>query len=96
MNKSEVIAAIASELNISKAEAARCLDAFLNVIKSAASRGEAVNITGFGKFSVKQRAARKGKNPQTGAVINIPATYALKFVPGKETKLAVQKRSVNA
>ena len=89
MNKSEVIAAIADYLNVTRAEAARCLEAFLSVVKSAVAKGEEVSIQGFGKFYVMNRAPRVGRNPQTGEEIKISATKTLKFTPGKDTRAAV-------
>ena len=73
MNKSELIDAIAESADISKAAAGRALDAMTNSITGALKKGDQVTLIGFGTFSVKERAARTGRNPQTGAEIKIPA-----------------------
>ncbi len=89
MNKSELIDAIASEADISKASAGRALDSMLSSITGALSNGDAVSLVGFGTFSVKQRAARTGRNPQTGATIQIKAATVPGFKAGKALKEAV-------
>lgn len=89
MNKSELIDAIASEADISKASAGRALDSMINSITGALSNGDSVSLVGFGTFSVKQRAARTGRNPQTGATIQIKAATVPGFKAGKALKDAV-------
>ncbi len=89
MNKSELIDAIASEADISKASAGRALDSMLGSITGALSNGDSVSLVGFGTFSVKQRAARTGRNPQTGATIQIKAANVPGFKAGKALKEAV-------
>jgi DNA-binding protein HU-beta len=89
VNKSELIDAIASEADISKASAGRALDSMLTSITGALSNGDSVSLVGFGTFSVKQRAARTGRNPQTGAAIQIKAATVPGFKAGKALKEAV-------
>ena len=91
MNKSELIDAIASEADISKASAGRALDSMLGSVTGALSNGDSVSLVGFGTFSVKQRAARIGRNPQTGAAIQIKAATVPGFKAGKALKEAVNK-----
>ncbi|QLA17272.1 HU family DNA-binding protein [Desulfolutivibrio sulfoxidireducens] len=73
-----------------KAAAGKALDAVVEVIKDALVAGETVTLTGFGSFKVSERAARTGRNPQTGKEINIPASKAVKFTVGKALKEAVK------
>ncbi len=89
MNKSELIDAIASGADISKAAAGRALDATLDAITEALRKGDQVALVGFGTFSVKQRAARTGLNPQTKEKIQIPAATVPAFKAGKALKDAV-------
>lgn len=89
MNKSELIDAIASSADISKADAGRALDAFVDSTTKALKRGDQVSLVGFGTFSVRQRAAREGRNPRTGQTIHIPASKAPAFKAGKALKDAV-------
>ncbi|MFB6305903.1 MAG: HU family DNA-binding protein [Flavobacteriales bacterium] len=84
MNKAELIDAIASEAKISKADSKRALDALINQTSKALKKGDRVALVGFGSFSVSKRAARKGRNPQTGKEIKIPAKKVVKFKPGSE------------
>lgn len=86
VNKSELIEAIASGADISKAVAGRALDATIAAITKALGEGEAVSLVGFGTFDVKSRAARTGRNPKTGAAIEIPAAKVPSFRPGKVLK----------
>ena len=79
MNKSELIDAIASGANLSKADAARALNATTGAITSAMASGDGVQLTGFGSFVVRSRAARTGRNPRTGEPVNIKASNAMKF-----------------
>jgi DNA-binding protein HU-beta len=87
MNKGQLIDAIAKGSNLSKASSEKALNAALDAIKKALKKGERVGLVGYGSWSVVQRAARKGKNPQTGAVINIPAKKVVKFKPGADLSL---------
>jgi DNA-binding protein HU-beta len=89
MNKSELIERIALGADMSKASAGRALDAFTTAIKEELSNGEQVALVGFGTFSVRDRAARSGRNPQTGATIQIAAAKIPAFKSGKALKDAV-------
>ncbi len=89
MNKSELIDAIAAASDISKADAGRALDATLDAVTGALKKGDSVSLVGFGTFSVKQRAAREGRNPQTGETIKIAAATVPGFKAGKARKDAV-------
>ncbi|MFZ1417007.1 MAG: HU family DNA-binding protein [Burkholderiaceae bacterium] len=89
MNKSELVDFIAGEAEISKAAAGRALDAVTTAVKKTLKKGGTVTLVGFGTFSVGKRAARVGRNPQTGAEIKIKAAKVPKFRPGKALKDAV-------
>ncbi len=89
MNKSELIDAIAESADLSKASATRALDAVVENIIETLKTGESVVLVGFGTFSVKDRAARTGRNPQTGAPIEIAAAKIPGFKAGKALKDAV-------
>mgnify|MGYP001156089660 CR=1 FL=1 len=89
MNKSELIDAIAASADLSKASAGRALDAALDAITGALKDGDSVALVGFGTFSVKARAARTGRNPQTGNPIEIKAANVPGFKAGKALKDAV-------
>jgi len=89
VNKSELVDAIAASADISKADATRALDAALESITSTLKKGDTVSLVGFGTFSVKERAAREGRNPQTGATIQIAASRVPGFKAGKALKDAV-------
>ena len=89
MNKSDLVSAIADSSGLSKADAARALDATTRAITGALSKGDSVAITGFGSFLVRARAARSGRNPQTGATIQIKASNAPAFKAGKLLKESV-------
>ncbi len=84
MNKAELIDAIASEADLTKADAKKALDAFINNTTKALKKGDRVALVGFGSFSVSKREARKGRNPQSGKEINIPAKKVVKFKAGAE------------
>jgi len=84
MNKAELIDAIASEAKITKADANRALDAFMNATTKSLKKGDRVALVGFGTFSVAKRAARNGRNPQTGKPIKIAAKKVAKFKAGAE------------
>ena len=89
MNKSELIDAVAAAADLSKAAAGRALDAMVDSVTGALKDGEQVVLVGFGTFSVKDRAARTGRNPQTGAPIEIAAARVPSFKAGKALKDAV-------
>lgn len=89
MNKSELVEAIAASADISKAAAGRALDAVIDSVTGALKNGDQVALVGFGTFMVKERAARTGRNPQTGAPIDIPAAKIPGFKAGKALKDAV-------
>lgn len=89
MNKSELIEAVSLSADLPKATAARALDAATNSIAAALQKGDDVTLVGFGTFSVKARAARNGRNPQTGATIKIQAAKLPSFRAGKGLKDAV-------
>ncbi|MGC2063447.1 MAG: HU family DNA-binding protein [Thermodesulfovibrionales bacterium] len=91
MTKTELIDKIAAGAGLSKADAGRAFDATLDSIKASLKKGQKVTIVGFGTFAVTKRKARKGRNPRTGEVINIPAAKTPKFTAGKTLKDAVKK-----
>jgi DNA-binding protein HU-beta len=86
MNKSELIDSIADKSELTKADAGRALDGFLGAVSEALANGDSVALVGFGTFSVKDRAERKGRNPQTGAEITIKAAKIPSFKAGKTLK----------
>ena len=90
MNKSELIEKMADAAEISKVAASKALDAFTDEIAMALKEGQTVSLIGFGTFTVKERAARTGRNPQTGAPIEIKASKTPSFKAGKALKDAVQ------
>jgi len=92
MNKQELIDAVATHTGASKVHTSETLDALLEVIKKAVSKGDAVQLIGFGSFSSGKRAARTGRNPKTGEAIKIAAAKTVKFTAGKAFKDAVNKR----
>lgn len=89
MNKSELIDAIAESADISKAKAGMALDGMVSAITDSLKNGDAVSLIGFGTFSVRDRAARKGRNPRTGEEIQIKASRNPAFKAGKALKDAV-------
>jgi len=89
MNKSELIDAIADASQLTKADAGRALDGFLGAVTDALKSDDSVALVGFGTFSVKERAERKGRNPQTGEEITIKAAKIPSFKAGKSLKDAV-------
>lgn len=92
MNKSELIAKIADRTNLSKADASRALDAFLETVEETLIAGEKVQLVGFGTFETRQRKAREGRNPRnTEETIQIPASTAPVFKAGKNLKEAVNR-----
>jgi DNA-binding protein HU-beta len=89
MNKSDLVDAIADSAGLSKADAGRAVDSFVGTITGALQSGQAVSLVGFGTFSVRDRAARTGRNPRTGATIQIAASKNPAFKAGKALKDAV-------
>ncbi|MFN2394906.1 MAG: HU family DNA-binding protein [Bacteroidales bacterium] len=84
MNKAELIDAMASHAGLTKADAKKALDAFIGATTGALKKGDRVALVGFGSFSVSKRESRKGRNPQTGKEITIPAKKVVKFKAGAE------------
>ena len=89
MNKTELVAAVAEQADISKKDAELVLNAFDDVVTAEMKKGEKVQLVGFGTFEVSERAAREGRNPQTGKTMKIEACKAPKFKAGKALKDAV-------
>ena len=89
MNKTELIDAVADGANLSKADAGRAVDAVVDAITGSLKSGDSVTMVGFGTFLVRERAARTGRNPQTGSSINIKAAKVPAFKAGKALKDAV-------
>lgn len=89
MNKSELIEAIAASADIPKAAASRALDAMVDTVSESLKKGDSVSLVGFGTFTVKERAARTGRNPQTGEPIEISAAKVPSFKAGKALKDSV-------
>ncbi len=91
MNKSQLIDSMAAKTRMSKADAKKALDAFMDTTKDALKKGDRITLVGFGTFGITKRAARKGRNPQNpGQIINIPAKNVVKFSVGSELKNAVK------
>lgn len=86
MNKAELLAAMAEKSELSKKDSEKALKAFIDVVTEELVKGEKVQLVGFGTFEVSERPAREGRNPQTGAAMNIPASKAPKFKAGKALK----------
>ncbi|APT19171.1 DNA-binding protein HU [Amylolactobacillus amylotrophicus DSM 20534] len=89
-NKAELVAEVAKKAKLTKKDAATAVDAVFSSIEKDLSKGNKVQLIGFGTFEVRSRAARKGRNPQTGAEIEIPASKVPAFKPGKALKDAVK------
>lgn len=89
MKKQDFIKAVADSANVSQSTAADCFDAVVDTITSALKKGDKLTFVGFGTFAVKERAARQGRNPRTGATINIAAAKIPSFKAGKALKDAV-------
>ena len=89
MNKGEFVTAVSDAAELTKADAARAVDAMIEVIKTALKAGDDITLVGFGTFSVRERAARDGRNPQTGDTIKIKASKIPAFKAGKALKDAV-------
>ena len=86
MNKAELVAAMAEKAELSKKDAEAALKAFTDVVAEELKKGEKIQLVGFGTFEVAERAAREGRNPQTGKTMSIPASKAPKFKAGKALK----------
>ena len=89
MNKTEFIAAVAEKAEISKKDSEKALKAFVDVVAEQLKAGDKVQLVGFGTFEVSERAAREGRNPQTGETMTIAACKAPKFKAGKALKVAI-------
>lgn len=89
-NKAELIEKVATATDLTKKDATAAVDAVFSTIQDALANGEKVQLIGFGNFEVRERAARKGRNPQTGEEIDIPASKVPAFKPGKALKDAVK------
>ena len=92
MNKTELIDAIAQDAGITKVDAKKALESFLSNIEAALKKGDKVSLVGFGSWSVSERAARDGRNPQTGKTIKIAAKNVVKFKAGSELETAVNTK----
>lgn len=90
MNKSELVAAMAEKANLSKKDAEAALNAFTDTVAAALKKGDKIALVGFGTFETRERAAREGRNPQTGATIKIAASKVPAFKAGKALKDAVK------
>ena len=93
MNKNELVAAVADSAELTKADATKAVDAFINAVTGALTEGDEVRLIGFGTFAVAHRKATEGRNPRTGATIQIAASNLPKFKPGKQLKDAVNSDS---
>lgn len=91
MNKNELVSAVAEKAELSKQQASQAVDALFDTIEAAMAKGDDIRLVGFGTFSVSHRAASKGRNPSTGAEVDIPARNVPKFAAGKGLKDAVNK-----
>ncbi len=92
MNKAELVEAIAKDAKITKSQAQNALDSFTKNVEKSLKKGKKVTLVGFGTFSTSKRAARTGRNPQTGKPIRIPARRVARFAPGKALKDSVRRR----
>ena len=90
MNKAELVEEVSAGVGLSKKETQKVIDAIVGTITDTLAKGEKVTLVGFGTFGVRQRMARRGVNPQTGATIQIPAKKVPKFLPGKTLKEKVK------
>lgn len=93
MTKAELVAAVAEKAGLKRAQAERAVTAVLDAVREAVARGEEVRVPGFGTFAVRERSARKGRNPQTGEEIVIPGGRVVAFRAGKSLKEAVAAAS---
>jgi DNA-binding protein HU-beta len=93
MNKAQLVEKLASRTQLTKVQSENVLDAALDIIQDAVSAGEGVKLVGFGTFSIANRKARTGRNPQTGQTFNLPETRVPRFRPGKDFRQFVGKPS---
>lgn len=93
MNRSDLIATLASKNDLTKVAAGQVLDTLIDTIQTAVKKGDAVQLVGFGTFKASKRAARTGKNPSTGAPLKIAASTVPKFVPGAKFKAVVDPKA---
>ncbi|WP_152045706.1 HU family DNA-binding protein [Aureimonas psammosilenae] len=91
MNKNELVSAVAEKSELSRQDATSAVDAIFDVMQTVLGKGDEIRLVGFGTFSVSHRAASKGRNPSTGAEVDIPARNVPRFTPGKALKDAVNK-----
>ncbi|GAA3332067.1 MULTISPECIES: HU family DNA-binding protein [Bacillaceae] len=91
MNKTDLVNSVAEQAELTKKDAAQAVDAIFDAILNSLKAGDSVQILGFGNFEVRDRAARTGRNPQTGEEIEIPASKVPAFKPGKQLKEAVKE-----
>lgn len=89
MSKQQLIDAMAAKSGLTKADSARALEAFMGVVTETLKKGEKIALTGFGTYSVSERAAREGRNPRTGAVVKIAARNSVSFKAGSKLKEAI-------
>ena len=90
MNKTELVKAVSTQAEMTQKDAAKAVDALVETISNTLAKEEKIQLIGFGTFEVRERAARKGRNPQTGEEIDIAASKVPAFKPGKELKEAVK------
>lgn len=90
MNKEELIKQISTKAKVSQKEAGECLNATIEAISAALAKGDKITLVGFGTFQVRQRAAREGRNPRTGAVLKIPAKKSPVWTAGKNLKERIE------
>lgn len=91
MNKNDLVSAVAEKADLSKQQATQAVDAVFDVLETTMAKGDDIRLVGFGTFSVSHRTASKGRNPSTGAEVDIPARNVPKFAAGKGLKDAVNK-----
>lgn len=91
MNKTELVKVVSTQAELTQKDAAKAVDALFSTISNTLAEGEKLQLIGFGTFEVRERSARKGRNPQTGEEIEIAASKVPAFKPGKELKEAVKK-----
>jgi DNA-binding protein HU-beta len=91
MNKTDLVNQVAEKSELSKKDAAKAVDALLNTISESLAKGDKIQVLGFGNFEVRERSARKGRNPQTGEEIEIAASKVPAFTPGKALKDSVKQ-----
>ena len=89
MNKTDLVNAIAKQTGLSKVKSGEAVDAFVSAVSESLKKGDKVTLVGFGTFTTSKRGARKGRNPKTGAVINIPSKRVAKFKAGSELSKTV-------